>query len=803
MSDITYNMIEFPQLKILNAHFTGEHFKIITDFLLKGIAPSEFWFVNAIEKLYINAVGNENSKLDYATMWRWALAQTAQFCIDNRMKTPLGKALQTYIAFERFHDHEAGDIKPEDDILTTAEQWFRVRVLLETLEILEKLMSYARDGSTFAISTISQVSQQFFITNQTSCSSWLSRIYLPMMAVACMNGNYAQVIRLGTFTLRIAERYQSNNDNSKGGITYNTFQKNVGNVISMLRILDLLVRYSEPLSPLINSEMQRTNELVWKEILPQLFARLNHPLITVRNTICTLLERIAIISPHSLCYPAVVGVTEPVEINDDNDEDFNDEQNSFQKNYPTLVANISVFIKEFQRINMLSEERWIFVLSNLDHEINKRVAQIELESTRTFANPHLTNVENAIYIYIYIYIVYVLNQILQIFYVIEDLYERSCGKNYLTADEQQFRDTYGDQIAAALESYEINKSELSKAWLPFKQLLYNFTQGSSKRPSSILQIGDLSPCLSSLFHTKIPLPGQESVDFCDLIFIESINKQVFVLPTKTRPKKLSFIGSDGKEYSFLFKGQEDLHLDERIMQFLCICNLIMTEKRIESPPYSAITYSVTPLGSRSGLIQWVDGATPLFHLYRKWQQRQLNQVGVERPSELFFNRLKIAFKSNVRFFLEFWLRAGSADTWYHVTERFARSAAVMSIIGSILGLGDRHLDNILVNLDSGQLMHIDYNICFDKGRILRVPETVPFRLTGNIVHALGPTQIEVLGTFRLSCEHVLTKLRVNKEVLLRAMDAFIYQPLIDWSCTHDSTFSNTAVGTAVTLAVYG
>lgn len=42
---------------------------------------------------------------------------------------------------------------------------------------------------------------------------------------------------------------------------------------------------------------------------------------------------------------------------------------------------------------MLSEERWIFVLSNLDHEINKRVAQIELESTRTFANPHLTNVE--------------------------------------------------------------------------------------------------------------------------------------------------------------------------------------------------------------------------------------------------------------------------------------------------------------------------------------------------------------------------------------------------------------------------
>lgn len=38
----------------------------------------------------------------------------------------------------------------------------------------------------------------------------------------------------------------------------------------------------------------------------------------------------------------------------------------------------------------------------------------------------------------------------------------------------------------------------------------------------------------------------------------------------------------------------------------------------------------------------------------------------------------------------------------------------MSMLGSILGLGDRHLDNLLVNLDSGQVIHIDYNVCFDK-----------------------------------------------------------------------------------------
>ena len=46
-----------------------------------------------------------------------------------------------------------------------------------------------------------------------------------------------------------------------------------------------------------------------------------------------------------------------------------------------------------------------------------------------------------------------------------------------------------------------------------------------------------------------------------------------------------------------------------------------------------------------------------------------------------------------------------------------------------MGLGDRHLDNILLNKHNGRVVHIDYNIIFDKGRQLRVPEIVPFRLT--------------------------------------------------------------------------
>lgn len=48
------------------------------------------------------------------------------------------------------------------------------------------------------------------------------------------------------------------------------------------------------------------------DILPQLFARLNHPVRAVRETLCTILERIATSAPHALCYPAIVGATQPI-----------------------------------------------------------------------------------------------------------------------------------------------------------------------------------------------------------------------------------------------------------------------------------------------------------------------------------------------------------------------------------------------------------------------------------------------------------------------------------------------------------
>lgn len=55
------------------------------------------------------------------------------------------------------------------------------------------------------------------------------------------------------------------------------------------------------------------------------------------------------------------------------------------------------------------------------------------------------------------------------------------------------------------------------------------------------------------------------------------------------------------------------------------------------------------------------------------------------------------------FYRELWMCSVSAGDWWHLTQTYSISTAVMSIIGYIIGLGDRHLDNVLVNLTSGEV----------------------------------------------------------------------------------------------------
>ena len=55
------------------------------------------------------------------------------------------------------------------------------------------------------------------------------------------------------------------------------------------------------------------------------------------------------------------------------------------------------------------------------------------------------------------------------------------------------------------------------------------------------------------------------------------------------------------------------------------------------------------------------------------------------------------------------------------------------MLGYILGLGDRHGENILIEKISGSVVHVDFDCLFGSGLRLAKPELVPFRLTTNCI----------------------------------------------------------------------
>eukprot|EP00354_Favella_ehrenbergii_P007504 CAMPEP_0170470432 /NCGR_PEP_ID=MMETSP0123-20130129/12894_1 /TAXON_ID=182087 /ORGANISM="Favella ehrenbergii, Strain Fehren 1" /LENGTH=182 /DNA_ID=CAMNT_0010737559 /DNA_START=1395 /DNA_END=1943 /DNA_ORIENTATION=- len=111
----------------------------------------------------------------------------------------------------------------------------------------------------------------------------------------------------------------------------------------------------------------------------------------------------------------------------------------------------------------------------------------------------------------------------------------------------------------------------------------------------------------------------------------------------------------------------------------------------------------------------------------------------------------------------------------------------MSMVGYILGLGDRHPSNIMLERYTGRIVHIDFGDCFEIAmRREKFPEKIPFRLTRMLVRAMEVSGIE--GNFRSTCENTIRVMRESKESLLAIMEAFVYDPLISFRLLNPKMF---------------
>ncbi|KAL7571734.1 hypothetical protein ACA910_002833 [Epithemia clementina (nom. ined.)] len=265
----------------------------------------------------------------------------------------------------------------------------------------------------------------------------------------------------------------------------------------------------------------------------------------------------------------------------------------------------------------------------------------------------------------------------------------------------------------------------------------------------------------------------------------------------TRPKIVVCIGSKGGRFKQLVKGGDDCRGDAVMQQVFEYMNeLFAQEKTGRDGELRIVTYNIQPTSATTGVLEWVVDTLPFGDYLNdkgkkagahsryfpgEWGaylcREYLKNAPRGQKREAFETICKFHSASFRFFFVERFGR--SPRDWFEAKTRYTRSVAVSSFVGHILGIGDRHSNNLLVHQKTGEVVHIDFGIVFEQGKLLQVPERVPFRLTRNVVDGFGPTGTE--GRFTTSARQTMTALKQNAESLLTILSAITADPLYRWS----------------------
>ncbi|XP_073941777.1 serine-protein kinase ATM-like isoform X3 [Choristoneura fumiferana] len=264
------------------------------------------------------------------------------------------------------------------------------------------------------------------------------------------------------------------------------------------------------------------------------------------------------------------------------------------------------------------------------------------------------------------------------------------------------------------------------------------------------------------------------------------------------PKKINCRSSDGKKRIVLVKGEDDLRQDAVMQQVFHIVNTLLEKNPVTSRNKLLIrTYKVVPMSRQSGVLEWCEGTQPIGSYligsngaharYRpkdisctaarsKFTTIQASRRTLAEKLAIYLGILKNFKPVFHHFFTEHYL---DPVTWYERRLAYTKSVATSSMVGYILGLGDRHVQNILIDKNTAEVVHIDFGIAFDQGKALPTPETIPFRLTQDIIAGFGSSGVE--GIFRKSCEKTMQLLRDNHETLLTILEVLLCDPFYSWT----------------------
>jgi len=210
----------------------------------------------------------------------------------------------------------------------------------------------------------------------------------------------------------------------------------------------------------------------------------------------------------------------------------------------------------------------------------------------------------------------------------------------------------------------------------------------------------------------------------------------------SKPMVLPLETTDGTTLSLLYK-REGVRNDQI---FLAIANLMeILVKEEEGIDLGIVNYNVIPLVDKQnngkvepkGIIEIVDDADTLYFIKEKIRSSILNYI-MEKNGDIKINDLR---------------------------EKFIKSTAAYCVLTYLFGVGDRHLDNIMVTKD-GRLFHIDFGYVLGKDPVFWNPS---IRITPEIIEAIGGFQSEKYIEFKNLCSKIFNVMRRNINLFINLL----------------------------------
>ena len=240
-----------------------------------------------------------------------------------------------------------------------------------------------------------------------------------------------------------------------------------------------------------------------------------------------------------------------------------------------------------------------------------------------------------------------------------------------------------------------------------------------------------------MFHKDTPLfiPIDSDFECVDIIYDDVIIKN-----SATCPIIVPFVCKKKDEsklqmYHIIYKN-DDIRIDSIIMNMInMIDGIIKNELQID---LHIKTYKILPTKTNGGLIQIVGHSETLYNISQKRKMSILNFIMEHNPTS------KVEDIRNI----------------------FIKSCSAYCVITYLLGIGDRHLDNIMVT-EKGEIFHIDYSYILGKEpKILTVPK---IRITPEMLDAMGGENSVGFTYFKELVSDIYKCLRKHYNVFINMM----------------------------------